>query len=278
MRKVFCELSSRELVLPDELERIVSLSPAVTETLYMLGMGDRVVGVSAFDVHPEEARKKPVLGSYSSINLDKLRSLDPQIVFATSGYQRALGFRLSDLYPTFLVELPVSVHSILDMVVKVGLVVNRAEEARMLAKTMVEALWKSLGGRENGPTVYVEIDLGGPVSFGAYSYITDAISLVGGRNVFGGRPSEWLEPDFGEVAKLDPDIIIYEPKMFRPKTREEVLGLLEKRGWGRLSAVAGGRVHVSPGPYDFLAHHGPSFVLRAMPWLRQVVGGVAGGP
>lgn len=272
MRKVFCEITSRELTLPDEVERIVSLSPAVTETLYMLGMGDRIVGVSAFDVHPEEARRKPVLGSYSTTNLEKLRSLDPQLVFAVSGYQRELAFRLAELYPTYLVELPVSVCSIIDMVVKVGLVVNRAEEARRLEKAMLEALSKSLAvGAERSVNVYVEIDLGGPVTFGAYSYITDALSLVGGRNIFGDHPCEWEAPSFEEVSRLNPEVIIYEPKMFRTKTKEEVLEMFRRRGWEDVSAVAEGRVHVSPGPYDFLAHHGPSFVLRALPWLRGVI-------
>jgi len=276
LRKIYCEITSRELVLPERLERIVSLSPAVTETLYMLGLGEKIVGVSAFDVHPEEARKKPILGSYSTTNLAKLQSLNPQLVFATSGYQRGLAQKLAEQYPTFVVELPTNVYSIVDMVVKVGLVVDEVEAARGLAKRLLSTLAKNAANPPGGGTkVYVEVDLGGPVTFGAYSYITDGLSLVGGRNIFGGHPCEWETPNFHDVVEQDPEVIVYEPKMFRSKTRGEVLEILLERGWGKVSAVSAGKVYVTPGPYDFLAHHGPSFILKAIPWLRSIL--VGGG-
>ncbi len=271
MRKIYCEITSRELELPERIERIVSLSPAVTETLFMLGLGERVVGVSAFDVHPAEARKKPVLGSYSTTNLEKLRALNPQLIFLTSGYQRKLAAQLSQLYPTYVVELPVSVNSIVDMVVKVGLVVNEQDRARAIAKGMLTTLAQHIRDIQTTPSVYVEVDLGGPVTFGAYSYITDALSIVGARNIFADHACEWEKPDFDVVLQRDPEIIIYEPKMFRSKTLGEVLDMLGARGWSKLSALSHGRVYITPAPYDFLAHHGPSFILKAIPWLDGTI-------
>lgn len=271
MRKIYCEITSRELELPERIERIVSLSPAVTETLFMLGLGERVVGVSAFDVHPAEARKKPVLGSYSTTNLEKLRVLNPQLIFLTSGYQRKLAAQLSQLYPTYVVELPVSVNSIVDMVVKVGLVVNEQDRARVIAKGMLRTLAQHVRDIQTTPSVYVEVDLGGPVTFGAYSYITDALSIVGARNIFADHACEWEKPDFDVVLQRDPEVIIYEPKMFRSKTLGEVLDMLGTRGWSKLSALTHGRVYITPTPYDFLAHHGPSFILKAIPWLDSTI-------
>jgi ABC-type Fe3+-hydroxamate transport system, periplasmic component len=271
VRKIYCEITSRELELPERIERIVSLSPAVTETLFMLGLGERVVGVSAFDVHPAEARKKPVLGSYSTTNLEKLRVLNPQLIFLTSGYQRKLAAQLSQLYPTYVVELPVSVNSIVDMVVKVGLVVNEQDRARVIAKGMLRTLAQHVRDIQTTPSVYVEVDLGGPVTFGAYSYITDALSIVGARNIFADHACEWEKPDFDVVLQRDPEVIIYEPKMFRSKTLGEVLDMLGTRGWSKLSALTHGRVYITPTPYDFLAHHGPSFILKAIPWLDSTI-------
>jgi ABC-type Fe3+-hydroxamate transport system, periplasmic component len=271
VRKIYCEITSRELELPERIERIVSLSPAVTETLFMLGLGERVVGVSAFDVHPAEARKKPVLGSYSTTNLEKLRALNPQLIFLTSGYQRKLAAQLSQLYPTYVVELPVSVNSIVDMVVKVGLVVNEQDRARVIAKGMLRTLAQHVRDIQTTPSVYVEVDLGGPVTFGAYSYITDALSIVGARNIFADHACEWEKPDFDVVLQRDPEVIIYEPKMFRSKTLGEVLDMLGTRGWSKLSALTHGRVYITPTPYDFLAHHGPSFILKAIPWLDSTI-------
>jgi len=271
LRRIYCEITSRELELPERLERIVSLSPAVTETLFMLGLGECVIGVSAFDVHPPDARKKPVLGSYSTTNIEKLRALNPQLIFLTSGYQRKLATQLSQLYPTYVVELPVSVSSIVDMVVKVGLVVNEPDKARTIASKMLGTLAKHIRSTQATRRVYVEVDLGGPVTFGAYSYITDALSIVGARNIFSDHACEWEKPDFDIVVERNPEIIIYEPKMFRPKTLGEILEMLSGRGWSKLSALSSGRVYITPSPYDFLAHHGPSFILEALPWLDNTV-------
>lgn len=263
MRKVFCELTGQELKLPDELNRIVSLSPAVTETLFMLGFGDKIVGVTAFDVHPEEARKKPIVASYNKVSMKRLMELKPDIIFAVTGYQRNTAIELSKLFPVFMIELPVSVASIMDMVIKVGNVTGSADKARSLSKELLNRLCQ-VHGRLKGK-VYVEIDLGGPVTFGSYSYITDGLDIIGLRNIFSDKMVEWMEPDFQAVRSAGPDYIIYEPKMFRPVSADEVFRKLRARGWSDMSS----RVLVTPGPYDFLAHHGPSFITRALPWIVE---------
>jgi len=50
-RRIYCEVSGREINVPEKVDRIVSFSPAITETLYLLGLGDRIAGVTAYDVH-----------------------------------------------------------------------------------------------------------------------------------------------------------------------------------------------------------------------------------
>ncbi|PSO04896.1 hypothetical protein B9Q13_03220 [Candidatus Marsarchaeota G2 archaeon ECH_B_SAG-G16] len=267
MKRVFCEITSCELVIPEKPERVASLSPAITETLYMLGLGEKVVGVSAFDVHPIEARKKAILGSYSTTNIEKLRSLKPDVVFVTTGYQRQLALTLSKEFAVYALELPATIASIIDSVVKVALVMGVEETGRELAKTLylkISELVNSLKLK-----VYVEIDLGGAVTFGAYSYITDGLAIMGAENIFGKDECEWRKPDFQRVLQEDPDAIIYEPKMFRKTTKEQVLEMLKKRGWHSVRAIKEGRVCVSPGPYDLIAHHGPSFILEAMPWIKS---------
>lgn len=86
MRRVFCELTGQELILPDEIKRIVSLSPAITETLYLLGLGKEIVGVTAFDVRPEEVRDKPVLAGYNKVSMRKLSDLKPDIIFTIGNF------------------------------------------------------------------------------------------------------------------------------------------------------------------------------------------------
>lgn len=124
------------------------------------------------------------------------------------------------------------------------------------------------------PKVYIEIDLGGPVTFGAYSYITDAIELLGGVNIFGDYPAEWLFPNDEKVRELNPDVIIYEPKMFsKNRDRGKIVSFLQNR-FGQVNAIKNEKVFITPGIYDFIAHHGPSFITQSMRWLKDIIEGL----
>ena len=273
MRKVYCELTHKELLLPDRCERIISFSPAVTEALFQMGLGDFVVGVSVYCVRPESARKKNIVGSYNSFKEDKLRELMPDIIFTTTGYQLELIEKLNDKFNVYPVRLPPSVSEIIATCFEVGVVAGYFSKAREIERKLTTELGNLISSarKEVKPRVYVEIDLGGPVTFGAYSYITDAIELLGGVNVFGEFPAEWLEPDDEIVKELNPDLIIYEPKMFsKRRERERILSMFNAR-FGDIKAVKEGKIFITPGIYDFLAHHGPSFITEVMPWLKGII-------
>ena len=268
MRKAFCETLGTQLVLPENLERIVSFSPAVTETLFLLGAGEAVVGVSAFCHRPREAQQKRVLGSYNTVDKNLLRQLNPDLVFTTTGYQRDFAQQLSRDFPVYAVELPVSVMGIVDMVVKVGLLSNRVGQANTLVRVLADALAEAKPVRRK-LKVYVEIDFSQPVTFGAYSYITDALRFLGVEAIYGDQPSEWLSPDLDAVQRQDPDVIIYEAKMFKPFQADDLAKLMSRRRWESTRAVRTGQVFLTPGPLDFLAHHGPNFVSSVLPWLKK---------
>lgn len=273
MRKVYCELTHKELLLPDRCERIISFSPAVTEALFQMGLGDFVVGVSVYCVRPESARKKNIVGSYNSFKENKLRELMPDIIFTTTGYQLELIEKLNDKFNVYPVRLPPSVSEIIATCFEVGVVAGYFLKAREIERKLTTELGNLISSarKEVKPRVYVEIDLGGPVTFGAYSYITDAIELLGGVNVFGEFPAEWLKPDDEIVKELNPDLIIYEPKMFsKRRERERILSMFNAR-FGEIKAVKEGKIFITPGIYDFLAHHGPSFITEVMPWLKGII-------
>jgi iron complex transport system substrate-binding protein len=273
LSKVYCELTHKELLLPDRCERIISFSPAVTEALFQMGLGDFVVGVSVYCVRPESARKKNIVGSYNSFKEDKLRELMPDIIFTTTGYQLELIEKLNDKFNVYPVRLPPSVSEIIATCFEVGVVAGYFSKAREIERKLTTELGNLISSarKEVKPRVYVEIDLGGPVTFGAYSYITDAIELLGGVNVFGEFPAEWLKPDDEIVKELNPDLIIYEPKMFsKRRERERILSMFNAR-FGDIKAVKEGKIFITPGIYDFLAHHGPSFITEVMPWLKGII-------
>jgi iron complex transport system substrate-binding protein len=263
---VFNEALGVEVDVPEFPGRIVSFSPAATETLFQLGLGGRVVGVSAFCARPAEARTKRRLGSYNTVREEVLNEVRPDLILTVTGYQREFAARLSKKYPVYPLELPVSVAGIADFAVKVSLVAGAPDRGRSLEKKLLDRLARV--GKASGLKTYAEIDLGGPVAFGSYSYITDAFKLLGCTHLYEGDRSEWLVPDFKKVATEDPDVIFYEPKMYSRFTEADLKALFNSRGWERLRAVELGNLFVTPGPFDFLAHHGPSFITEALPWLE----------
>jgi iron complex transport system substrate-binding protein len=269
LTQVFNEILGTGVRIPEIPSRIVSFSPAATETLFEIGAGENIVGVSAFCARPPEAKEKRRVGSYNTVREELLDELKPDLILAVTGYQREFAVKLSRKYPVYPLELPISVAGIVDFVVKVGLVAGMPDRARDLAATLL----RKIGGLGRVPELraYVELDLGGPVTFGAYSYITDAFRVLGASSVCESERSEWLKPDLTAIAGHDPDLIIYEPKMFTAFDEKNLRSLIDSRGWSGLRAVGAGNVFLTPRPLDFLAHHGPSFVTVGLPWLQDAL-------
>ncbi len=254
----------RRVLVPEEPQRIISFSPAITETLFELDLGSRVVGVSAFCSRPSQTSKVRKVGSYGSARLEVLHELKPDLILTVSGFQKEFSEALAKEFPVYTFELPSSVAGIIDLVSKIGIVTSRYDEARY----MEFELMKYLGSLRRRPAMsgYLEIDLGGPVSFGSLSYITDALSILGVKSIYADMPYEWVKPDPDFVRQSDPDVIFFEPKMYSKFEPEDLERLVASRGWEQLSAVSRNHVFVSPGPLDFFAHHGPSFIREVLPW------------
>jgi iron complex transport system substrate-binding protein len=258
----------REVDVPDNPVRIISLSPAITEILFSLGLGDRIIGVTPFCVRPDEARRKRKVASYGYADINLFKEISPDLILTVTGYQNTVADTLSTLFPTFSFRLPSSLGGLLDLVVKVGIVTNRVEEARVIESDLIRAVTNLTRRPER--SVYIEIDLGGPVTFGNLSYINDALRFMNLKSIYDFKTSEWLVPDFDFVRRSNPDVIILEPKMFA-KIKENYIGdLVSSRKWEDINAVKNNSVHITPGPYDFFAHHGPSFIREVLPWLQKI--------
>ena len=90
------------------------------------------------------------------------------------------------------------------------------------------------------------------------------------KNIFGTIDREWIQSDLNAVKEIDPDVIIYEPKMFSTFTDNDLQRMIKERGWTELKAVKSNNVYKTPGNLDFFAHHGPSFIREVMPWTQDI--------
>lgn len=176
----------RTITLAAPAERVVSLAPHLTEILFVLGAGDRIVGTVRYSDYPEASRKIPRLGDAFSVNVESVLALKPDIVFAwrSGGANRALD-RLESLgVPVYFNEAP-RLEDIGRSVVNIGRLVGREQAGLEFADRFargLQALKRDAG--PNPVTVFFQISDQSLYTVNGTHLIGQAITHCGGRNLF----------------------------------------------------------------------------------------------
>jgi iron complex transport system substrate-binding protein len=121
-------------------QRIVCLTEETTETLYLLGEGDRVVGVSGYTVRPPEARKKPKVSAFINAKFDRILALNPDLVLTFSDLQADIAAELIRRGVTVLAFNQRSVSEILSMILTLSSIVGAVDRGRALIERMESEL------------------------------------------------------------------------------------------------------------------------------------------
>ena len=234
----------REVTFPFPPKRIVSLAPNITEILFSLGLDEEIVGVSIHCNFPEKAKTKVRVGSYISLDFEKITSLKPDLIIATgAGNTREMVDRLEKLgFQTYAIY-PKNFNDILKSIGHIGEVVNREKEARGIIEGLrkrsqrVIELTKGL----SRPKVFIQIGDAPIVTVGKGSFADDLIRLAGGENI-AGKEKE-LYPRFGmeEILKRSPEVIVI--SSMNPKGDYQKI-LEEWNRWKTIPAVKNGRIHL----------------------------------
>ena len=244
---VFTDDLGREVVLEEIPQRIVSISPACTETLFALGLGDKVVGVTEYCDYPEEALAKPKIGSFTEPNLEAVLAQEPDLVLATGGVQIDLLDRMEEAGLAVYAVNPVTFDQTVASILAVGLLTGAEREAEDIMADMnarAVDIARSVNemeaeGKER-PRVFYEIFYENNVwTAGSDSIISDLIRLAGGENIGDVQSSEYYEFSVESLIAENPQVyLVGSGSMFSPG---DVSG---RSGWERMDAVAGGRVYV----------------------------------
>ena len=126
--------------------RIVCLTEETTETLYLLGEGDRIVGISGYTVRPPEARSKPKVSAFINARFDKIEALKPDLILAFSDLQADIAAELIRRgYPVMTFNQR-SIAEILRMIRTVGALVGRQDAAEDLAASLERRPGRTSGG------------------------------------------------------------------------------------------------------------------------------------
>jgi iron complex transport system substrate-binding protein len=255
----------QSLTLPAPPRRIISLAPSLTEIVFALGLGDRLVGVTEFCKYPPEALKKEKIGGYVNASQEKIVSLRPDLVLATRGTPTGFmdGLRRNGLQVMAVDQT--CLDDVLRSMVEIGRVCGAAEAGRKLRLELESARGDVLG-RTGGlaaaqrPRALLVLSLeplfvGGPGSFQSEMVAACGATEVSGLNKPFGALSEEA------VVEADPEVIIFPSNdSGRAVT---VAGQLERlrasAAWRNTSAVKSGRIIVIN--VDHLSIPGPRLAL-----------------
>jgi len=237
-------------------ERIVCLTEETTETLYLLGQGHRIVGVSGYTVRPPEARNKPRISAFISANFEKILALEPDLVLAFSDLQADLAAELTRRGVAVVTFNQRSIDEILQMIRMLGGLAGCQHEAEQLADRLEASLSAIRSAAERFPrrlrAFFEEWD--DPIISGI-RWVEELVEIAGAQPVFpelaGARLAKDRIVDAAEVARRDPEIIF--ASWCGRRVRRATIA--DRPGWQDVTAVHTGRIHeikstliLQPGP------------------------------
>jgi iron complex transport system substrate-binding protein len=237
--------TGRKVALPREINRIVSLAPNVTETLFALGLGDRVVGDSDFCDTPPEAKSKPHVGGPINPSIEKIASLHPDLVLATRSINRLPTVRSLEQVgiPVYATD-PRSVEGMLSSTEGLAHLLGADAAGQALVaglRQRLEGIRERMAGAEPTSVFFVVWD--NPViTVGNQTFITDALGRAGARSIIDSS-LDWPTVSLEEAVRQQPEYVIFFSDMPGEKQRD-IAELRHRRGWSGLEALNRGRVIV----------------------------------
>lgn len=266
-------------VQPDEAHprRIVCLTEETTETLYRLGEGHRVVGVSGYTMRPPEARRKPRVSAFITANFDKIEALEPDLVLAFSDLQADIAAELIRRGHTVVTFNQRSVAGILQMVRVLGGMVGAAAAADALAREFedgLEAIRASATRFTHRPRVFFE-EWDDPLISGI-RWVEELVEIAGGDPIFPALRQAGLARDrivtADAVREARPDVILASwcGKRVRKGT------ITGRPGWDDVPAVRNGAVWEVKSTY--ILQPGPASLTEGVRQVHALLCLAAGVP
>ena len=256
--------------------RVVCLTEETTETLYRLGAGDKVVGVSGFTVRPPEARKKPRVSSFLDADFEKILGLKPDLVLGFSDLQADLGRELCKRgVPVYLFNQR-SLSEILQAIRLIGALVGLAAEADQLANELsqnLERLAERAKALPRRPRMFFE-EWHEPLISGI-RWCSELLELVGAEDVCvesrlsQGAQGRIFSPE--EVARRNPEGVVASWCGRKAKPDK----IRARPGWATVRAVLDDQLYEVKSP--LILQPGPAALTEGAEQLSRIVAAVARG-
>ena len=251
-------------------QRIVCLTEETTETLYLLGQEDRIVGVSGYTVRPPQARSKPKVSAFINAKFDKIEALHPDLVLAFSDLQADLAAELVRRGIAVVTFNQRSVEEILQMIGMLGGLVGCQVEAEALANRLAEGLEtirESAARFAHRPRVFFE-EWDDPLISGI-RWVEELVAIAGGTPIFPELAGAGLAKnrivDPGEVARRDPQVVFASwcGKKMKKAT------IQSRPGWDSVSAVRDDRIFEIKSTY--ILQPGPASLTDGVRHIHEIL-------
>ena len=247
--RVVVDETGRTVTVPDHPHRVICLVPSVTDDVFALGAGDDVAAVTDYVKYPEEARKKPSVGSILTPSVETMLAQHPDLVIGEpKANQQAILDQLQRLgIPVFLVSTH-GLEGILKSIGFVGVALNREHEAAALNARLQQRIDAVKASTRGKPVVslFMPVWYDPVITIGKGAFITEMIAVAGGRSVTEDLEQEWPHVSIEIVLERGPEalLLIREGKV--------TLDVLQGRpGWGQVPAVKQRRAYYVDRRVDF---------------------------
>lgn len=233
--------------LAAEPKKIVSLTPATTEILFALGAGDRVVATDDGSDHPEQAVALPHVATFSSVDVEKVVALAPDLVVAGGlGFTPAESItKLRDLKIPVVVIYAPSVEGVLKDIELLGTATGTSADAASITSAMradMDAVAAAVATKSPKPRVFYDVgydDTTGAIYAPADdSFLAEMVTMAGGDAITSGDPNTYEIP-LEKLIEKDPQLIVLGTNPFYSPTPDAVA---KRRGWDAFSAVRSGAI------------------------------------
>jgi len=234
------DFQKRPVTVPKQPERIVSIGPSITEFLFALGAGPRVVGVDDFSDEPAAAKQLEKVGGIK-VNFEKVVSLKPDLVL-TVKFSDGTIEKLTGAGLLVMVVDPQTIGDVARTATLLGRVIGSDGDvmARGIQKR-VDDVKSKVSSAATKPRIYHEIDASDPTKIftvGPGSYIQDLIEIAGGQNIAARAASAYPQLSAEEILRSDPEIIVLAAADYSAKPEQ----VAARTGWSVISAVKNKRI------------------------------------
>lgn len=262
----------REVRLVGTAQRVVSLVPSLTETLFVLGRGEIVIGVTRYCTEPAGAvRQLERVGGTKNPDVGRSCELRPDLVIVSAEENRKEDFEaLERAGLNLFVAFPLRARAIGGLLRRLGELIDARAGAERIAKEQEEILLEMGEARDSTrPRVFCPIWKNPWMSFNRDTYAGDMLSVAGGTNVCAEQAEGYCRVTLEEIAATMPEVILLpdEPYVFTAKALPDLASLHDTPAW------RSNRVHFIDG--KALSWYGPR-TGAALRYLRSMFAGDAG--